>query len=630
MNRRSQPAGPGTVYAVPGAPPFEAEGHSRRSGHHARPARLGHTAGAFPQPGRSERWAETVHWATLVASIAFWAWLDRNLWFFGDEWDFLVRRGLSYPPASDRSIWYPHNEHWSTLPILLWRGLYGVFHLGSYWPYLAPLFLAQVGVMHLAWRMCRRNGVELWTATAAVAVLGFLGAGAEDLASAFQVTFVASVLFGYLAFDLLDRTARDERVRRRRDILASLALLASLMSSTIGDAMVIGAAVLLLARGPRKRAVAVLALPVASYIIWFAFIGRLGLIAPADHLSLAKVTSLPQYVWFGLSSALGQTFNLEAAGAALLVGLAAWVVWHFQSLWRENPALLGLSVAAVAFYFVVGLGRDTTAGATTVVPRYVYVAVAVLLPVMAKALSSVSAWPAARWAVVALLGITALGNVGQAQTWVTNQVALESSLKTELVATARLLTSGVADVSGPGASPIGLYPDLSAGSIDRLEGSGQLPKAALTATEVVNARALLAVGTWAHSKTELTAAPLFPGRFALVGTARSTTSRQHNGCVDFAPQTLSPPMEVRLRLAPEEKRASLRVVSAPASPGVTNHLAALLVPAGGPAATSAVQLMVPADGAGYLSDDDPGTELLLLWDVGTPLELCGLAPGPGS
>jgi hypothetical protein len=630
VNRPSQRAGPSPTYAVAGAPPSEAEDHSRRPGHHARPVRLGSTAGGVPRPGRSERLAETVHWATLVAAVAFWAWLDRNLWFFGDEWDFLVRRGLAYPPASDRSIWYPHNEHWSTLPILLWRALYSVFHLGSYWPYLVPLFLAQAGVMHLAWRMCRRNGVDPWIATAAVALLGFLGAGAEDLASAFQFTFVASVLFGYVAFDLLDRAAKDGRVRSRRDILGSLALLASLMCSTIGDAMVIGAAVLLLARRPRQQAVAVLALPVASYLIWFAFIGRLGLSAPADHLSLAKVTSLPQYVWFGLSSALGQTFNLEAAGAALLVGLTAWVIWNFQPLWRENPALLGLFTGSVAFYFVVGLGRDTTAGATTVVSRYVYVAVAVLLPVMAKALSSVSAWPAARGAVVALLGITALGNVGQAQTWVTNQVALESSLKTELVATARLLTAGVPDVSGPGASPLGLFPDLPAVSIYHLAASGQLPKAVLTSAELVNARGLLAVGTWAHSKTELTAGPIFRSRFALIGTAHATTSRQANGCVDFAPQTISPPMEVRLRLGPGEKGASLRVVSAPAAPGVTNHLAALLVPASGPVATSAVQLMVPPGGTGYLSDDDQGTELLLLWDVGTPLELCGLVPGSGG
>ncbi len=618
--------GPLAVFAVSGAPRYGAEGSAPG---HARPARLHRPAEPAPLSERSARLAETVHWATLAAAFGFWAWLDRKLWFFGDEWDFLVRRGLSYPPSSSRSIWFPHNEHWSTLPILLWRGLYSVFHLGSYWPYLVPVLLAQVGVMHLAWRLSRRNGADPWVATAAVGLLGFLGAGAEDLASAFQVTFVASVLFGFVAFDLLDRPSRDAPAVRRRDALASVALLAGLMCSTIGDAMVVGAAVFLFARRPAKRAIAVLALPVGSYLVWFAFIGRFGLTASADQLSLAKFTGLPQYVWFGLSSALGQTLNLEAAGAALLVGLAAWLAWHLSSLWRENPALLGLFAAAVAFYVVAGLGRDTTIGATTVVSRYVYVGIAILLPVIAKVLSSVSAWPAARWAVVALLAVTALGNVGQAQTWVSNQVALESKLKPELLATARLLASGVADVSGPGASPIGLYPDLSAAGIVGLERSGQLPRTALPPGDLINAQALLAVGTWSGSKTQLSPQALFHGRFILVGATRSSTSRLANGCVSFAPQTVSPPMEVRLRLAPGENGASVHVVSAPATPGLTNHVAALLVSPSGRASTTAVQLAVPLAGTGYLSDNDPEAELLLLWDVGTPLELCGLRAGPG-
>ena len=201
--------------AVPGAPLREATAASRAP---ARPARLHRRTEDAPISERSARWAETVHWVTLAAAFAFWAWVDRNLWFFGDEWDFLVRRGLSYPPTSSRSIWFPHNEHWSTLPVLLWRGLYHFVHLSSYWPYLVPVLLAQVAVMHLAWRICKHNAVDPWVATAAVALLGFLGAGAEDLASAFQVSFVGSVLFGFVAFDLLDRPEHragvDETSRR--------------------------------------------------------------------------------------------------------------------------------------------------------------------------------------------------------------------------------------------------------------------------------------------------------------------------------------------------------------------------------------------------------------------------------
>ncbi|MGO9660073.1 MAG: hypothetical protein ACLP7F_17185 [Acidimicrobiales bacterium] len=596
------------------------------------------SGGAFSPPS-SAQVSTAVHGATLVGAFAFWAWLDRGLWFFGDEWDFLVRRGLFYAPGSHRSIWSAHNEHWSTLPILLWRGLFNLFHLSTYWPYLVPLLLAQVVVMHLVWRLCRRAGVDTWVATAAVGVLGFLGAGVEDLSSAFQIGFVASVLFGLVAFDLLDRPAGDPPTPPtgraplldggRRQVLASLALLASLMCSTVGDAMVIGAAVLVFAHRSPRRALGVLALPVASYVVWFAFLGRPSVSAPGDQFALTTFTTLPGYVWSGLYSSLDQAFNLAGAGAALLVGLAAWVLWHMRALWRQCPSLLGLGVAAAMFFVLVGLGRDTTAGATTVVTRYVYVAVALLLPMVAKVLGTVATWPAGRWAMVALLAVTALGNVGQAEAYVPGHAAVTSGLKDQLVATAHLLVAGVADVSGPGASPIGLYPDLSVASIEHLARSGLLPRTVPTPADLTNARALLALGTWDGSKTALLAQAPFPGRFAFVRAVDGATSVQANGCLDFGPETISPPMQVWLRVPPGQQAASVRLSAAPASPGVANYVAALLVPPGGPASTSPVQLLVPADGTGYLSDNEPRSEVVVLWDVGTPLQLCGLSRRPG-
>jgi hypothetical protein len=595
--------------------------------------------------------AAAVHGATLVGAFASWAWLDRGLWFFGDEWDFLVRRGLFYAPGSHHSIWFAHNEHWSTLPILLWRGLYNLFHLSTYWPYLLPLLLAQVAIMHLAWRLCRRAGADTWVATAAVGVLGFLGAGVEDLSSAFQIGFVASVLFGFVAFDLIDRPAAAAAARagagagagaaghltgpaaaagRRRDAVASLALLASLMCSTVGDAMVVGAAVLLFARRSRKNALGVLALPVASYVVWFAFLGRPGVSAPGDHFSLTTFTTLPAYVWFGLYSSLDQAFNLTGAGAALLVGLTAWLLWQARTIWRQCPSLLGLGAAGVTFFVLAGLGRDTTSAASSVVTRYVYVAIAILLPVLAKVLGSVGTWPPARGVVVGLLAVTALGNVGQAEAYVPAHAAVTASLRAQLVATAHLLASGTRDVSGPGASPISLYPDLSVADIEHLQRSGLLPATPPTAADLVNARGLLALGTWNGSKTALSAGPLFAGRFAFVRAVDAATSVQANGCLSFGPETLSPPMQVWLRVPPGQRSASVRVSAAAASPGATNYVAALLVPPTGPAATNLVQLVVPASGTGYLSDNDPRTEVVILWDVGTPLQLCDLSTGPAG
>ena len=563
------------------------------------------------------------------ARSAFWAYLDRGLWFFGDEWAFLVGRGLSYAPSNPASIWFPHNEHWSTLPILLWRALFNVFHLSSYWPYILPVLFAQVAIMHLSWRLCLRAGVTPWVATAAVAVLGFLGAGSEDLAWGFQIGFVGSVLFGLIAIELLERCSSSGPSSSGRawcGALASLALLASLMCSTIGDAMVVGAAVLAFARLPWRRAVQIIGPPVVAYLIWFLGVGRLGIAAHSDRFPLATFTGLPNFVWTGLSWALGQTFNLPAAGAAILVGLGAWLIWNMARFWREQPALLALSAAAVTFFILAGLGRDTSTD-TPEVSRYVYVAIALLIPVIAKLLSPQKAAVPARLAAVGLLAVTAVGNVGQASTWASTRVALTSKLKTEVLAAGRLLAAGDKDVTGEGAAPVQYFPNLSAAALAGLERSHQLPSASLTPLDLVNARALLAVGDWNGSNMSLSPKPLVPGHFVFMKADHAVTTRQHDGCLVFTPQTVAAAVQVWLRVPSGESAASALVEAPPASPGTVRHVAAVLAPPHGPSTSLPVELVVPPNGEGYVSDNDAQANLVLLWDAGTALTLCETSPG---
>ena len=259
---------------------------------------------------------------------------------------------------------------------------------------------------------------------------------------------------------------------------------------------------------------------------------------------------MPQYVWFGLSSALGQTFNLEAAGAALLVGLAAWVGWHLHSLWRDNPALIGLFAAAVAFYVVAGLGRDTTAGATTVVSRYVYVGIAILLPLIAKVLSSLTVWPAGRWAVVGVLGVTALGNVGQAQTWVIQPGRTRVELE------ARTLGDGAP--AGVRRAPMCRDLELprSGCSLTCRRPASTIWSAlasyrsrpAHTCWQLINARGLLAVGTWAGGKTAALRRGAFPGPFRFHQCIPFGCLAATQWVLDLAPETIKPTIQVRLRL----------------------------------------------------------------------------------
>jgi hypothetical protein len=270
-----------------------------------------------PQPSaaapRLARPIVVVHALTLAAAFGGWAYLDRNLWFFGDEWDFLTRRGLH---GAYFSIWAPHNEHWSVLPILLWRGIYSAEHLSSYWPYLVPLLLAHVLVVHLLWRRCLREGADPWVATALALLFALLGAGAEDLAWAFQIGFVSAVLFGLLSMEVAEgppsagdapfALATFQGPVAWRDVAASLLVLAAVMCSMVGVAAGVALGVLLLGRFGWQRALRALAMPAAVFLTWFALAGHSGLKATGDYLGTSVFDKIPKFVGSNLAADIGK------------------------------------------------------------------------------------------------------------------------------------------------------------------------------------------------------------------------------------------------------------------------------------------------------------------------------------
>ena len=124
--------------------------------------------------------------------------------------------------------------------------------------------------------------------------------------------------------------------------------------------------------------------------------------------------------------------------------------------------------------------------------------------------------------------------------------------------------------------------------------------------------------------TALTRHPLSTGRFRYEKSTFSAPSSQPGGCLGLTPVSTNP-VQIWLRLAPGEGSASLRVISPPAATGTVNYLAAVLVPPRGPTTSVPLELVVPHKGKGYLSDNDPQAELVITWNEGTPLTLCGLS-----
>ena len=111
-----------------------------------------------------------------VLALGSWAallYLGRGVTFLQDEWRFIDVVG---PFGTLGDLMRPQNEHWSTLPFLLYRMIFNVVGLSSYLPYLAVvLALHVVAVAGLFVLLHRRNGPLAAFGGAALAL--WLGTG---------------------------------------------------------------------------------------------------------------------------------------------------------------------------------------------------------------------------------------------------------------------------------------------------------------------------------------------------------------------------------------------------------------------------------------------------------------------
>ena len=131
----------------------------------------------------------------LAASAAVIVWQTRRLYFFGDEWAFLLDRHLGW-----EQLVLPHNEHWSTLPLISYRLMFQIFGIDHHLAYALLPVLLHVGICVTSYALMRRHQIGGWSAVLATLLLAFLcGNLAENPLWAFQIGFLGSLLAGLLA-----------------------------------------------------------------------------------------------------------------------------------------------------------------------------------------------------------------------------------------------------------------------------------------------------------------------------------------------------------------------------------------------------------------------------------------------
>ncbi len=350
-----------------------------------------------------------VHVATLAIGFVGVVWLNRDQWFFGDEWAFLGPRGVLH---GQPGLFAPHNEHWSTLPVLVYRGLYSLFGVRSYLPYVLVLAVVHVVVAHLLWRVMRRSGVDVAVATALCTLFLFLGAGSENILWAFQIGFVGSVACGLGALLLVDRDGAFDWPPGRREVAVWAVLVLGLMCSGIGVPMVAvaGVAVVLrrgFGRAGLGRAALVVSVPGAVYLAWLLLAGRDGIGDRSIELS-----KLPAYLGTGVSNAFSTTLGSPLLALVAVAGLVGWMAWRRRLAVTSATPAFACAVGVALLFAVLALGRAGLGTAQAEASRYVYLAIALALPVVGLLLTDLAVRSrAAGVAVVALVVVLAAYNL---------------------------------------------------------------------------------------------------------------------------------------------------------------------------------------------------------------------------
>jgi len=346
-----------------------------------------------------------VHWLSLAVAFVLLLYIDRNTWFFADEMDFLNR--IIGPQTA--STWLlPHNEHWSTVPLAIYTVLFKFAGMRTYWPYVVVLLLFHLTLVHQIWRLMIRIGVAGVIATVAAAILAVLGAGIENLNSPFQISFTLSLIFGVWAVFVADTRSRWSF--KRLSAIWLLALL-SLASSGIGLAMLL--CVCLVAGGRRgwRALVATASVPALSYVLWYAYYGRKGVIS-ADRVTGEKILHVPSYAWTGLTNALQSSTGLPKSGAILVVALGCYAIFRLRSV--RGPALPAFAMFASALFvfFFIGIAREQFGSSQAESTRYVYISMMLLTPMIGLGFSELcQRWKIASALVAALAGFALVHNV---------------------------------------------------------------------------------------------------------------------------------------------------------------------------------------------------------------------------
>ena len=358
-----------------------------------------------PARDRLGRHAPTLAFAVyaVAAGLLIVFVIGRHRWFFGDEWSFLAERNA----GNLGDLFRAHAEHWSTIPVIVYRALWNLFGLRTYVPYQAVVVVMHVATAFLLRAVMVRAGVRSWTASVVAAGFLLFGPGQENILWAFQIGFVGALMFGLVQLILSDH----DGPIGRRDGAALLAGTAALMCSGVALPMVavVGASALV-RRGWKAAALQVL--PLAGlYGIWYLATSPGGIDNPYGRNP--SFEEMARFVWSGIRGTFVALGGYSAIGVLLaaVVLVGALLAWADRRTHRRLVAPAALLGGALLFLVGTGFTRWFVTPTANSQSRYLYTLAALVLPALAVAVDAVIArWRLLTPLVVAILLVATVKN----------------------------------------------------------------------------------------------------------------------------------------------------------------------------------------------------------------------------
>jgi hypothetical protein len=434
----------------------------------------------------------------VIAAFGFLLRINRDQWFFGDDWAFLTEQRTTRPFLHE--FLDPHNEHWTTVPYLIYRALDALVGLNPYWPYVVPVLLAHLLVTHMVWRIGLRVGGQPWIVLGASVAFAFLGAGYENLLWAFQIAFVGATAFGMAALVAVDHGGR----WGRRDWLAVGLVVLSLACSGIGILMLLVVALAILLRRGVRTALLFTAVPTCVYFAWAAaYYAGSSYAAPTLG---AYLQSVYPFTLRGLTSAADLSLGLDrvdagGAGAVLVLILAGALIRRVDSCRGPTAVAYACAAGAIGLYALTAYGRWQLGVDQASASRYAYVAVALLFPAVVLTLTwLVGDSRAAAVAVCVGFLAVALNGASVLREKAGVEAVRETAIRATMLAAAKIATTGRIV---PNAVPEPVYsPDVTVGDLVRWWRAGELRSGQTDAAAELTAALNLQTG--------ITAKPLVP------------------------------------------------------------------------------------------------------------------------